>query len=78
VDAFGVDQYVISSCVKFRSARRHYSLEAIVNRIMRSANDLGNLAQRSLTMIARQRGGVLPTPGAFSDTDTAMLAMPTA
>jgi methionyl-tRNA synthetase len=38
------------------------------------ANDLGNLAQRSLTMIARQLGGTLPQPGAFSDNDKAMLA----
>ena len=29
------------------------------------ANDLGNLAQRSLTMVARQLGGTLPKPGAF-------------
>src|SRR5262249_55483670 len=36
--------------------------------------DLGNLAQRSLTMIARQLGGVLPTPGAFSEADQAILA----
>src|SRR6185503_7484014 len=50
--------------------------EAIVNRINADlANDLGNLAQRSLTMIARQLGGVLPKPGAFSEADKALLAM---
>jgi len=38
------------------------------------ANDLGNLAQRSLSMIAKQLGGVLPTPGEFSATDKAILA----
>jgi len=38
------------------------------------ANDLGNLAQRSLSMIAKQLGGVLPEPGGFSDNDKAMLA----
>src|SRR5262249_38487684 len=54
----------------------NYSLEAIVNRINADlANDLGNLAQRSLTMIGRQLGGVLPKPGAFSDADAAILAM---
>jgi methionyl-tRNA synthetase len=77
VDAFGVDQvrYFFLREVPF-GQDGNYSLEAIVNRINADlANDLGNLAQRSLTMIARQRGGVLPTPGAFSDTDTAMLAM---
>ena len=52
-----------------------YSHEVIVNRINADlANDLGNLAQRSLTMIARQLGGVLPEPGAFSDADQAILA----
>jgi len=53
----------------------NYSHEAIVQRINADlANDLGNLAQRSLTMVARQRNGVLPKPGAFSDNDKAMLA----
>src|SRR5262249_54735798 len=52
-----------------------YSHEAIVNRINADlANDLGNLAQRSLSMIARQLGGVLPKPGAFSDADKTILA----
>src|SRR6185503_893149 len=49
--------------------------EAIVNLINADlANDLGNLAQRSLSMIARQLGGVLPKPGAFSDSDKIILA----
>ena len=37
------------------------------------SNDLGNLAQRSLTMIARQFDGVVPQPAALSDTDRAIL-----
>jgi len=77
VDAYGVDQvrYFFLREVPF-GQDGNYSLEAIVNRINADlANDLGNLAQRSLTMIARQRGGVLPKPGAFSEADTAMLAM---
>jgi methionyl-tRNA synthetase len=53
----------------------NYSHDAIVSRINADlANDLGNLAQRSLTMIARQLGGLLPRPGAFSAADQAMLA----
>ncbi|MDO9062183.1 MAG: methionine--tRNA ligase, partial [Bradyrhizobium sp.] len=49
--------------------------EAIVARINADlANDLGNLAQRSLSMIAKQLEGVLPEPGEFSDNDRAMLA----
>src|SRR2546423_11444770 len=77
VDAYGVDQvrYFFLREVPF-GQDGNYSLEAIVNRINADlANDLGNLAQRSLTMIARQLRGVLPKPGAFSEADTAILAM---
>jgi methionyl-tRNA synthetase len=77
VDAYGVDQvrYFFLREVPF-GQDGNYSLEAIVNRINADlANDLGNLAQRSLTMIARQLGGALPKPRAFSEADTAMLAM---
>ncbi len=66
-DAYGVDQlrYFFLREVPF-GQDGNYSHEAIVNRINADlANDLGNLAQRSLTMVARQRGGVLPAPGAF-------------
>src|SRR5262249_61264965 len=38
------------------------------------ANDLGNLAQRSLSMIGKQFGGELPAPGALSDNDRAILS----
>jgi len=75
-DAYGVDQlrYFLLREVPF-GQDGNYSHEAIVNRINADlANDLGNLAQRSLTMIARQLGGVLPTPGAFSEADQAILA----
>jgi methionyl-tRNA synthetase len=52
-----------------------YSHEAIVQRINADlANDLGNLAQRCLTMIARNGGGVVPQPGALSIADKALLA----
>jgi methionyl-tRNA synthetase len=52
-----------------------YNHEAIVARINADlANDLGNLAQRSLSMIAKQYERVLPEPGAFSDNDKAILA----
>src|SRR5438067_2913860 len=77
VDAYGVDQlrYFFLREVSF-GHDGNYSHEAIVSRINADlANDLGNLAQRSLTMIARQLDGVLPKPGAFSDADKALLAM---
>src|ERR1700730_3914112 len=75
-DAYGVDQlrYFFLREVPF-GQDGNYSHEAIVNRINADlANDLGNLAQRSLTMIARQLRGVLPKAGAFSAADQAMLA----
>src|SRR3981189_378120 len=75
-DAYGVDQlrYFCLREVPF-GQDGNYSHEVIVNRINADlANDLGNLAQRSLSMIARQLGGVLPKPGAFSDADKAILA----
>ncbi|TCN54795.1 methionyl-tRNA synthetase [Rhodococcus sp. SMB37] len=52
-----------------------YSHEAIVTRINADlANDLGNLAQRSLTMVAKNLDGQVPTPGEFTTDDEAMLA----
>src|SRR5436309_4366240 len=52
-----------------------YNHEAIVARTNADlANDLGNLVQRSLSMIAKQYQGVLPEPGEFSDNDKAILA----
>jgi methionyl-tRNA synthetase len=45
-----------------------YSHEAIVTRVNADlANGLGNLAQRSLSMIAKNLGGVLPGPGEEGD-----------
>lgn len=75
-DAYGVDplRYFFLREVPF-GQDGNYSHEAIVNRTNADlANDLGNLAQRSLTMVARQFGGALPQPGAFSANDQAILA----
>jgi methionyl-tRNA synthetase len=75
VDAYGVDQlrYFLLREVPF-GQDGNYSHEAIVNRINADlANDLGNLAQRSLSMIGKQLGGVLPKPGAFSESDKTIL-----
>src|SRR5271169_4072438 len=74
-DAYGVDplRYFLLRAVPF-GQDGNYSHEAIVARINADlANDLGNLAQRSLTMVARQLNGVLPSPGAFSQKDEIML-----
>jgi len=74
--AYGVDplRYFFLREVPF-GQDGNYSHEAIVNRINADlANDLGNLAQRSLTMVARNFSGVLPQPAALSATDEAILA----
>jgi methionyl-tRNA synthetase len=74
-DAYGVDQlrYFLLREVPF-GQDGNYSHEAIVNRINADlANDLGNLAQRSLSMIGKQRAGVIPEPADFSENDRTML-----
>ncbi|HEX4410678.1 MAG TPA: methionine--tRNA ligase [Xanthobacteraceae bacterium] len=75
-DAYGVDplRFFLLREVPF-GQDGNYSHEAIVNRINADlANDLGNLAQRSLSMIGKQFGGTLPKPGAFSANDEAILS----
>jgi methionyl-tRNA synthetase len=75
-DTYGVDQlrYFFLREVPF-GQDGNYSHEAIVNRINADLpNDLGNLAQRSLTMVARNFDGLLPGPAALSTADHAILA----
>ncbi len=75
-DTYGADQfrYFLLREVPF-GQDGNYSHEAIVARINADlANDLGNLAQRSLSIIARGLGGKLPSPGEFSAADQALLA----
>ena len=76
IDRYGVDslRFFFLREVPF-GQDGNYSHEAIVNRINADlANDFGNLAQRSLSMIARNCGGKLPAPGAFSEADKALMA----
>ena len=75
-DTYGVDQfrYFFLREVPF-GQDGNYSHEAIVNRINADlANDLGNLAQRSLSMIAKAFGGVLPQPHGLTESDKTILA----
>jgi methionyl-tRNA synthetase len=75
-DAYGVDplRYFLLREVPF-GQDGNYSHEGIVNRINADlANDLGNLAQRSLSMVQKQFGGALPQPGAFSASDQTILS----
>ena len=76
VDAFGLDQvrYFFLREVPF-GQDGSYSEEAIIGRINSDlANELGNLAQRSLSMVAKNLDGVVPTPGPLTADDDALLA----
>ncbi len=75
VNAYGADQvrYFFLREVPF-GQDGNYTHEAIVNRINADlANDLGNLAQRSLSMIAKNCASLIPEPGEFSDADKEIL-----
>jgi methionyl-tRNA synthetase len=76
-DSYGVDQlrYFFLREVPF-GQDGNYSHEAIVNRINADlANDLGNLAQRSLSMVAKNCDGTVPDPGELTEADRAILAL---
>ena len=76
IDSFGIDP------VRFFFLREvpygqdgSYSPEAIVARTNADlANEYGNLAQRTLSMIGKYFDSELPQPGQFTDDDTALLA----
>jgi methionyl-tRNA synthetase len=74
-DHYGVDQlrYFFMREVPF-GQDGNYSHEAIVNRINADlANDLGNLAQRSLSMIAKNLDGKMPKLGELLEQDRVIL-----
>jgi methionyl-tRNA synthetase len=76
VQHFGLDafRYFVLREVPF-GQDGNYSPEAIAARINSDlANDLGNLAQRSLSMIAKNCDGTVPICGTLSDADAAILA----
>ena len=76
IRAFGVDQlrYFLVREVTF-GQDGSYSAEAIVNRVNADlANSFGNLAQRTLSFIARNCDGKLPYGGSESDADGELLA----
>ncbi|WP_068089308.1 methionine--tRNA ligase [Polycladidibacter stylochi] len=77
VEQYGLDQirYFFLREVPF-GQDGNYSHEQMVNRINADlANDIGNLAQRSLSMIFKNCEGQIPQPGTFSDADRTMLDM---
>ena len=74
-DHYGVDalRYFFLREVPF-GRDGSFSDEAIVNRVNADlANDIGNLAQRSLSMIGKNCDATLPTPQEFTAEDTAVL-----
>ena len=76
VDEFGLDQvrYFLLREVPF-GQDGSYSDEAIITRVNADlANELGNLAQRSLSMVAKNLDGVVPEPTALDDDDRELLA----
>lgn len=75
IDAFGLDQvrYFFLREVSF-GQDGSYSEEAIIGRINADlANELGNLAQRSLSMVNKNLGGIVPEPGEFTAADLELL-----
>ena len=73
--AYGADQmrYFLLREIPFGSDG-NYSHEAIVGRINADlANDLGNLAQRSLSMIGKNCEGRVPVAGSLTEADEAIL-----
>ena len=74
-EQYGVDQlrYFLLREVPF-GKDGNYNHEGIVNRTNADlANDLGNLAQRSLSMIAKNCGGIVPLEGELTDADRDIL-----
>ena len=75
VATYGLDQvryYVLRE--KSFGADGSISYKGLATRInVELANDLGNLAQRSLSLIARNLGGVLPGRGVDTEEDLALL-----
>ncbi len=75
VERYGLDQvrYFLLREVPFGNDG-DFSHRAMINRMNGElANDLGNLAQRSLSMINKNNDAQLPTPGEFSAEDQALL-----
>jgi methionyl-tRNA synthetase len=77
IDALGLDQvrYFLLREVPF-GQDGSYGEDAIISRINTDlANELGNLAQRSLSMVNKNLDGVVPQPGEFAGDDRDLLAI---
>ena len=77
IDAFGLDQvrYFLLREVPF-GQDGSYSEDAIIGRINADlANEFGNLAQRSLSMVNKNLDTRVPEPAGFTDADRELLAL---
>ncbi|MDX2027544.1 MAG: methionine--tRNA ligase [Alphaproteobacteria bacterium] len=75
IHMYGLDQtrYFLMREVPFGNDG-DFSRDALIRRINSElANDLGNLAQRSLSMINKNCGAMVPKHGAFTDADNTLL-----
>jgi methionyl-tRNA synthetase len=75
VETYGLDQvrYFLIREVPFGNDG-DFSHRSMVSRMNSElANDLGNLSQRVLSMVAKNCGSAVPTPGAFTEADRALL-----
>jgi len=75
VDEFGLDPvryYLLREGPLF--ADGNFARAQLIKRVNTDlANDLGNLAQRVLSMVARNCGAAVPTPGPLGDADKTLL-----
>ncbi|AZG45168.1 methionine--tRNA ligase [Gordonia insulae] len=75
IDEFGLDpvRYFFLREVSY-GQDGSYSTDAIISRINADlANEFGNLAQRTLSMIGKYFDGVVPTPGGQTPEDTVLM-----
>ncbi|MGH3722626.1 MAG: methionine--tRNA ligase [Mycobacterium sp.] len=75
IDTFGLDQvrYFLLREVPF-GQDGSYTEAGLIGRINADlANELGNLAQRSLSMVAKNLDGIVPEPGEFTAEELAFL-----
>ncbi|MGV9710766.1 methionine--tRNA ligase [Gordonia sp. NPDC003424] len=75
IDEFGLDpvRYFFLREVSY-GQDGSYSTDAMISRINADlANEFGNLAQRTLSMIGKYFDGAVPAPGPYTDEDTTLL-----